>query len=357
MPEKDARNGVAIVATFPPRKGGVSVQAALLSSYLETSGIRVVWIDTDIPGLRKPVLRWLMVVMQPLNVLRKLIVQRGDYRVVHFLAASYWGFMPSVVGVPLCRMMRKRSVVSYVGGLGPLFVDRFPWLTKPIFRRASATTVCSVELRDEFERRGISGELVNNTFESELFTPGTRGSVKRKLVWTRSFEHTYDPMTAVRAFEIVKTKYPDASLVMTSDGSLALEVRDYIREHNIRDISLPGRVPKEEVARLMQEADICINTSRHDGTPTALLEAAGTALPIVTTPVGGIPTVFEDGVSAVMVPVGDAEAMAKAVIDLMENPSRADELGRAAREVALSHTWERLEKTWLRIYGFSSGGD
>lgn len=357
MVSQERKLRVCMVAPFPPRKGGVTVQTALLTRYLEQSGIEVLKADTNLQSLRRRGLGPIRLALQPWVVLFRMLGSISKCDVVHFLAASYWGFTPTALGVPLCRMLGKHSVVSYLGGQGPQFIDRFPWLTKPIFRRATVITVCSNELKDEFERRGVACELVNNIFESELYTPSIRNSVKRKLAWTRAFEETYDPMGAIKAFEIVKSRFPDASLVMTSNGSLMAQVQNYIRERQIQDVSLPGRVPKEDVADFMRRADICINTSQLDGLPTALLEAAGTGLPIITTPVGGIPTAFTDGVSAMMVPVGDPEALANAIIDLIENPDRADRIGSAGREVALCHTWERLKETWMRIYGFCGGGN
>jgi len=343
---------VAIVAPFPPRKGGVTAQAALLELYLSRMGIGVVRIDTNLLSLRRRGFRALRLLLQPGSIAAQMIMRRRLYRVAHFMAASYWGFMPAVVGVPLCRLMRKRSVVSYLGGWGPRFIDRCGWIARPIFKMADLTTVCSTVLHEEFERRGVACELVNNTYESELFGPAERDGSGTRLVWNRCFEDTYDPMMALRAFELVQARHPEASMVMTSEGSMLPMVGDYVRDHNLMGVSLPGRVSKEEVAAALQQADVCINTSRLDGLPTALLEAAGTGLPIVTTPVGGIPSVFKDGESAIMVPSEDYAAMAAAVIELFEDRPRACKIGDAAREVALSHSWERLRDVWLKAYGF-----
>lgn len=70
---------------------------------------------------------------------------------------------------------------------------------------------------------------------------------------------------------------------------------------------------------------------RRDVTPNAVLEAMAMALPVVSTPVGGVPELLEDGVSGVLVPPGDAEALADAVAELIADPERRRRLGRAAR--------------------------
>lgn len=348
---------VCIVAPFPPRNGGVAAQAGLLASYLERDGARVVRLDTTLESFRGPILKLIRPLVQPLVIASSLVAKLRAYDTVHFLAASYWGFMPAAVGVPLAALLHKRPIVSFLGGMGAVFLDRLGWLAKPVFRMAAATTVCSRQLYDAFGERGIDAVLLNNIYESELFTFRQRDRIEPKLVWTRCFEEDYDPMMAVRAFEIVSNKFPSASLVMTSDGSLLRPVRDYVSRRGIRGVTLLGRLPREGVAQAMQEADICINTSRLDGLPTALLEAAGTGLPIVSTAVGGIPTVFEDGVSAVLVPTGDHEAMAAAVIGLLESPARAVELGKRARRVAEEHSWEHSRQKLMALYCAAKEGE
>ncbi|MDI6809743.1 MAG: glycosyltransferase family 4 protein [Candidatus Eisenbacteria bacterium] len=342
---------ICMVSPFPPRKGGVAVQTALLVHYLEENGIEVMRVDTNLQRLRGAYLTPLRLAVQPWVVLFGLLRKVPRCDVAHFQVASYWGYMPAVLGVPVARLFGKRSVISYQGGGGVEFMGRFPWLVKTPMRLASEVTVCSRELQKAFKQGGIRAELVNNLFDSSLFKFRERTRIKPKMVWTRSMEEMYDPFSAVRTFELVKARYPDAALVMTSDGPLTRSVREYINEHGLTGVTLTGRIPTEDVARAMHEGDVCLNTSKVDGLPTALLEAAASGLPIVTTRAGGIPSVFEDGVSAALVDVGDYRAMAEAVGDLLENPDRARKMGIAASEVVAEYTWPVTSKKLMRMYG------
>jgi phenylacetate-CoA ligase len=118
---------------------------------------------------------------------------------------------------------------------------------------------------------------------------------------------------------------------------------------------LTGRIPTEDVARVMDEGDICLNTSKIDGLPTALLEAAASGLPIVTTSAGGIPAIFQNGMSAAVVDVGDVQGLADAIMGLLENPDKAREMGKAARTVAAAYSWPRVSKEIARVYGLTEG--
>jgi glycosyltransferase involved in cell wall biosynthesis len=117
-----------------------------------------------------------------------------------------------------------------------------------------------------------------------------------------------------------------------------LELR---REH--RRLQLDGRVrfagsqPFERILDAYRTADVfvlpCVVAAdgRRDVTPNVVLEAMAMALPVVSTPVGGVPELVEDGVSGVLVPPGDAAALAAALEALIADPERRRRLGEAAR--------------------------
>lgn len=346
---------VCIVSPFPPRKGGVAVQAGLLARYLERSGVKVLRVDTNLQCLRARGLGPLRLALQPWVVLVRMLRQMPRCDVVHFHAASFWGYMPTFIGVPLARLFRKRSVVSYHGGMGPRFLDRCGWFARMPLKLCTVATVCSEKLYQEFWARGLEVELHHNLFESERFTFRERANIEPKICWTRSLEEIYDPLTALRAFGLVKKRYKDAVITMAGSGPTHGMLAEYISRNDLSGATLAGQLSPDEVARLMAESSICLNTSHCDGLPTALLEAAATGLPIVTTKVGGIASLFRDGESAVFVDPGDADAMADAICKLVENPDKARAIGAEARKAVEQYTWSRNRGEFARFYGAAEG--
>lgn len=344
-----------MVAPFPPRKGGVTVQTALLTGYLAKSGVEVLRVDTNLQWLRRRGLGPIRLALQPWVVLFRMLGNIPKCDVAHFQAASFWAFMPTFLGVPIARLFGKRSVVSYQGGGGPEFIDRCRWVATMPMRKCTVLTVCSRLLQREFAARGIAAQLHHNLFEAERFKFRERPSVEPKICWTRSLDEIYDPLSALKTFELVRERYPNATLSMTSNGPLMQSLKDYIAGHDLTGATLTGRLPSEDIARLMVDSDICLNTSTNDGLPTALLEAAATGLPIVTTDVGGIGSLFEDGVSAIFVKPGDYRAMAESICDLLEHPEKASAMGVAAREVADQYSWSRTKPEFAEFYGIPGG--
>jgi len=344
---------VCVVAPYPPRKGGVTVQTELLVRNLEKDGFTVLKVDTNLQWLRIRGLGPLRLLLQPFFILCKLLINVPKSDVVHFESASYWGFMPTVLGVPIARLFGKRSVISYHGGKGPDFMDRHPRLVKRIFKWADVLTVCSLQLQDAFRERGVSSILLKNMFDSNVFKFRERTEIKPRIMWSRSMDPIYDPLAALKVFDIVRKKYPDAKLVMTSNGNMMQTVKSYAETHGLENVSLPGRVSLEELVRLLDEASLYLNTSKQDGLPTSLLEAAACGLPIVTTNAGGIVSLFEQGQSALINQVGDVESMAASLLYLLDNPEKAREMGKAAKQIAEQYTWPNVSKDLVKIYGIA----
>jgi glycosyltransferase involved in cell wall biosynthesis len=82
----------------------------------------------------------------------------------------------------------------------------------------------------------------------------------------------------------------------------------------------------------MAKTDIYVMSSILEGQPLALVEAMSYGCPIVTTAVGGIPELIDDGVNGLLCPPKDPECLAKKIQVLIENPILRKNLGRAARE-------------------------
>jgi glycosyltransferase involved in cell wall biosynthesis len=88
----------------------------------------------------------------------------------------------------------------------------------------------------------------------------------------------------------------------------------------------------EEPARHWTSASVYTQPSRREGLPLAVVEAMAIGLPVVATTVGGMPEVVEDGITGLLVPPDDPEALAAALAELLEDPERARRMGAAGRE-------------------------
>lgn len=96
-------------------------------------------------------------------------------------------------------------------------------------------------------------------------------------------------------------------------------------------ITLAGGFTRKQLPGIMESADLFVLPSITEGFPLALVEAMAWGRPIVATTVGGIPEVVEDGVSALLCPARAANALADAILTLIQHPQQRCTLGAAAR--------------------------
>ena len=92
---------------------------------------------------------------------------------------------------------------------------------------------------------------------------------------------------------------------------------------------------RADLDRLYADLDVVVLTSKNEGSPVALIEAMAAGRPVVSTRAGGVADVVADGETGRIVPVGDAAAVARAIVDLLEHPAEAARLGAAARDTVV----------------------
>jgi glycosyltransferase involved in cell wall biosynthesis len=96
-------------------------------------------------------------------------------------------------------------------------------------------------------------------------------------------------------------------------------------------VEIRSWIGPEEVAAMLRTASVFALPSREEGLPVSLLEAMAHALPVVVTPVGGIPDLVADGTHGRMVSPDDPPGLAAALRELLDDPGRARGMGRAGR--------------------------
>ena len=136
-----------------------------------------------------------------------------------------------------------------------------------------------------------------------------------------------DHRTFLRAAVRISIAYPETTFVVAGDGpdraALELEARALLGER----IRFLGWV--NDIATLYAACDVVALTSRTEGTPVALIEAAAAGKPVVATDVGGVSEVVRDGSTGYTVPAGDDVAVTAAVVSLLKDPDRARDMGDA----------------------------
>ena len=342
---------IAIMGPFPPRPGGVSVQCAILARQLAAVGARVTTINTDIPWLRQKgrLGKLILPLAQVAGLAKQLFRTRRHWRLLHVHAASWWGFMPALVGL-LAAGRGKRLVLSYHGGEAAAFLQKWDWLARPVLRHYDAVLTLTPTQAAIFRDHGIAAEIVPNIVPLEPFHFRLRGPLAPRLLWLRQLEPRYRPHDALDVFARIQKEVNEATLILVGGGSLLPEFRKRLEQEPLPGVQLYGPARPAEIPHLYDAADIFLNTSAIDNLPLTLIEASASGLPLVSSAAGAIPDLIEDGVNGLLAAVGDTERLAQHVLHLLEEPTLAQQLSLAARDNARRFDWQHIAPLLARAY-------
>ncbi|MFQ5706401.1 MAG: glycosyltransferase family 4 protein [bacterium] len=158
----------------------------------------------------------------------------------------------------------------------------------------------------------------------------------------------------IEACAILSTQVSNWKAIVVGDGPLRASLERQIDQWQLaKRIALPGAVAHSELCAIYNSCDVfvlpCVKTADgdRDGLPNVLLEAMATGKPVISTPVAGIPELITDGKTGLLVPENNARALSNAIVWLMRNPNKAQEIAQEGRtrvleEFNLVNTAERL---------------
>lgn len=349
------RPRIALVAASLDILGGQGVQARALVEGLRQDGYAVHFIPINpaFPGG----LRWTRrvrylrtLVNQALYLPSLAALRHAD--VVHVFSASYWSFLLAPAPAMLVgRWLGKRVVLHYHSGEADDHLARWGARVHPWLRLAHEIVVPSAYLRQVFARHGYRAQVVGNVVDTARFRYRERTPLRPRLLSTRNFEPYYRVDVTVRAFALLKARYPQATLTLAGVGSEEGRLRALAAALGIDGIHFAGRVDPQSMPALLDDADILVNASVVDNQPVSVLEAFAAGLPTVSTATGELATMVRDGETGLTVPREDAAATARAVVTLLEDPEFARSLARRARGKVEGSTWSQVRDAWASVYG------
>ncbi len=261
----------------------------------------------------------------------------------------------------LGRFLSRQSI--------PLLVSRrvdFPirnsFLNRWKYRHADFFLPISHAIADILVKAGVERErmeIVYSSVDSERFTSADRDKIRQEyrleladiaigniaVCEDRKCQHCI-----VDAAAIVVQKYPNAHFFIVGDGPLYNNLKKRVEEKHLEHrVHLPGF--RTDIADFLAAFDLFVLVPKLEGLGSTILDAQFFSLPVIATPVGGIPEIVVEGETGVLVPVNDAERLAQAIIDLVENIPKRKALGKAGRDRLESYfTAEVMAGNTLKAY-------
>jgi glycosyltransferase involved in cell wall biosynthesis len=273
--------------------------------------------------------------------------------------------------LPLIRSWPQPSVVSFHGA--DVLVD----MNKPAYRRATEqmlTAVRRVLVRSDSLGRALRAlgcdpakiEIVRTGIPLEEFRfrarPVPENGAWRFVQACRLIEKKGLP-TSLRAFARFSARYPRATFAIAGEGPMLEELQESARQLGVeKKVSFHGLVSQEQLRELFYGSHIFLHPSEtgrdgnQEGVPNSMLEAMASGLPVFATKHGGIPEAIENGVSGVLVPEGDVDALSAALLQAAERPELLSAWARAGADSVKdrfdqTEQIRRLENIYLETIG------
>jgi glycosyltransferase involved in cell wall biosynthesis len=195
---------------------------------------------------------------------------------------------------------------------------------------------------------GLPLRVVHHAVPAAVPAPDVRRDPLRlvfvgRLAPQKRLEHLLD------AFAIAAKELPDARLELYGSGGLEGELKERVAAAGLAS-QVTFRGFTNDPASAFASASAAVMTSRYEGLPLTLTEAMSVGTPFLAYDIDyGPAEVIRDGVDGVLVPPGDVDAMASAMVRVLSDPNHAASLGRRAREVHERFSAERYAEAWLAV--------
>lgn len=355
---------IVLVGPLPPPAGGMANQTLQLAELLREEGLVVELVQTN--GAYRPAwvatLRGVRAAFRLVPYLARLWHAAGRADVMHVMANSGWSW--HLFAAPAVWVACLRAVpvlVNYRGGEAADFLSRSAGWVRPTINHAAAVLVPSGFLHEIFARYGVDTRVVPNVVNLSRFKAidGARSFDQAPhVVVARNLEPIYGIPDAIRAFSRICAEFPLARLSVAGSGPQERELVGLVDALQLADrVRFTGRLDRDQMAGLYRDADLVLNPARVDNMPNSVLEALACGVPVVSTAVGGVPYIVEDGRSALLVPQEDPAAMAEAALRVLRSAELRQALIAEGSRVACRYTWATVRQPLLAAYVAALRGD
>jgi len=331
------------VSNFLSQHGYTKSVVEDLADKLEQYGLITYRVSNKI----NPILRLFDMIYQIFKLRKKIDI-------AHVAVFSGRAFIWAEVSTWLLHKLHIPVILSLHGGNLPSFSQKHSNRVKNLFKKANIIVSPSNYLIDKLSYFNKNIKLIHNPIDLKRFKYRKRNIIKPRLIWVRSFHQIYNPQLAIEVMKLLKENIPEVQLIMIGpgkgDGSLQKTkhlIQYYKLQKNVKIIDV---VHNSKIPIFLDNADIFINTTNYDNTPISVLEAMACGLCIVSTNVGGIPYLLENGKDSLLVPPNSPERMSKEIMKLIKNVNFASNITNNARRKVENFKYEQIIKKWINLF-------
>lgn len=268
-----------------------------------------------------------------------------------------WEIYSNVFGLPGAALARVPLRIGSRRGLGgPPAVRRLQTLAcRTAHRMVANSGAAANQLIDQgIPKRRI--DIIHNGIDLSLFPTRRDFSRARTITMVACLREGKRVDVLIAAAARIIARYPDVQFQIVGDGPC--------RERLVEQAAATGVLPRirfmghrDDVPAILSSSDLFVLPSESEASPNVILEAMAAALPVVASRVGGIPELVDDGVTGHLVPSGNPDALAAALLDLLEHSGKRTAFGRSGRtRIEQQYSFDRMVAQFETLYVSGAAG-
>ena len=329
---------IFLISNYQHGIGGINAQVDLLQQFINQE---YGW-QADIFSTKgNPIRRCI--------ALLKLLCKARTYDILHIHACSYWGMVPAVLGIIAGKLLRKRTIITYHGGEAKEYFSKHAAFVRRWLSRADEVIVLSGFLKEIFEQYQIPCVVIPNIV---VLRPQTEHSttIAPKFISIRHLEPLYNIPCILQAYEQVLKQYPKATLDILGQGSMRAELEGYVQENKLTGVTFIGQVPNDTIYDYFANASIMLSAPKIDNMSVSLLEAMNAGLLVISSRVGGVPYMIEDGKTGLLFESENSNDLATKMTWSLEHHQEVSTMILTAQGEVQKYSWSNVKPLLFKIY-------
>ena len=175
-------------------------------------------------------------------------------------------------------------------------------------------------------------------------------NIAPRFISIRHLEPLYNIPCVMQAYEQVLKQYPEATLDILGQGSMRAELEGYVQEHNLTGVRFIGQVPNDKIYDYFADASIMLSAPKIDNMPVSLLEAMNAGLLVISSRVGGVPYMIEDGKTGLLFESENCNDLADKMTWALEHSSEVNTMIHNAKADVQKYSWENVKPLLMKVY-------
>jgi len=333
---------VLMISTNPKSLGGISSVIALYKKFLRADEFRFKYLYSHRDG--SPLLK-------RLYFLRALILFFGylpnpSCQIIHIHTASYKSFRRKSIFLFWARLFSKKIILHIHGGGFMSFYDRahasFKRKLLKTFRRADVVISLSAEWKESLTELVDPSKIL--VFHNTVEIPPEIERRPKKIVdilFLGSLNEKKGIFDLIEAAARIERR--NFQILLGGEGANN-KVREFVNRRGLSEnVRLLGWISGGEKIECLRRSDFFVLPSYQEGLPMSVLEAMAYSLPVIATPVGGIPTLVKDGTNGYLIEPGGVQDLSSKIEELSGDYEKRLRFGKAGYEIVKKNF--NIEKT------------